>query len=218
MSELYPILAVETSGELCSVALLLGEKNSVELNFIQKHIHSQKLIGMIDALFQTSVTELSDVKSIAVSMGPGSFTGLRIGLSAAKGIAFGNNLPIIPVPTFDAYAFHVGEYLCDGTKFSIVVSANLEEYYFSRYVKKTNGIDIVDQLKLIMKNELKNIIESGEIIYGNVTGLEKIKPVIRPTAKSVGEWAYFYGKDLLTFDYDYLEPNYFKKFIVKVRR
>ena len=98
MNELFPILAVETSGELCSVALLLDEKNFIELNYLQKQIHSQKLIGMIDTVLETAATELRGVKSIAVSMGPGSFTGLRIGLSAVKGIAFGANLPIIPIP------------------------------------------------------------------------------------------------------------------------
>lgn len=218
MNELFPILAVETSGELCSVALLPDEKNFIELNYSQKHIHSQKLIGMIETVLETAATELHGVKSIAVSMGPGSFTGLRIGLSAVKGIAFGANLPIIPVPTFDAFAFHIGKYLPERTNFAIAVSANIEELYFARFIKKQNEIEVLDELKLIGKKDLENILDSGEVVYGNVGGSGRVNPVIAPTAKSIGEWAYLYGKDLLTFDRDYIEPNYFKKFIVKVRR
>ncbi|MEW6701378.1 MAG: tRNA (adenosine(37)-N6)-threonylcarbamoyltransferase complex dimerization subunit type 1 TsaB, partial [Bacteroidota bacterium] len=136
MNETLPILAIETSGDLCSAAVLLGEKNFVELNYLQKHIHSQKLIDIIDAVLKNANVELKQIKSIAVSMGPGSFTGLRIGLSAVKGIAFGAGLPIIPVPTFDAYAFNIARVLPDGSKFIIAINANIDELYFEKFVKK----------------------------------------------------------------------------------
>lgn len=218
MSDLFPILAVETSGELCSVGLLPDAKNYVELNYLQKHIHSQKLIGMIDTVLETGSVKLQSVKSIAVSMGPGSFTGLRIGLSAVKGIAFGANIPLVPVPTFDAFAFQIGRYLPEGSNFSIAVSANIEEFYFAKYLKKQNGFEILNELKLIEKKDFENNLVNGELVYGNVGGTGGANPINGPTAKSIGEWAYLYGKDLLTFNHDYLEPNYFKKFIVKVRK
>lgn len=218
MNDLFPILAVETSGELCSVALLLDKKNFVEMNYLQKHIHSQKLIGMLDILFATSEVKLSEVKSIAVSMGPGSFTGLRIGLSAVKGIAFGGNIPIVPVPTLDAYAFQIGKYFPDKTNFAIAVNASIDELYFSKFGKKGSSIEVLDDLKLIEKKDLENILDSGELVYGNVGLTERVNPVLGPTAKSIGEWAYLYGRDLVTFDHDLIEPNYFKNFIVKVRK
>ena len=218
MNELFPILAVETSGELCSVALLLDEKNFVELNYFQKQIHSKKLIDMIDTVIKISGTELCSIKSLAVSMGPGSFTGLRIGLSTVKGIAFGANLGIVPVPTFDAFALQTGKHLADKTIFTIAISANIEELYFARFIKKNNQIEVVDELRLIEKKELENLVDTGEVIFGNIALPENVDRVSSPTAKAIGEWAYLFGKDLLTYDRDYLEPNYFKKFIVKDRR
>jgi len=215
MTELFPILAIETSGTLCSVALCLDEKNFIELNFLQKHIHSQKLIGMIDTVLKTSDVELNQIKSIAVSMGPGSFTGLRIGLSAAKGIALGAELPIIPVPTFDAFAHQISEFVSDKSRFAIAVGANIEESYFARYVKKGNKVVTLEELKLIEKNNLENLVDPDEHVYGNTTELNMVDG---PSAKAICEWAYLYGQDLLTFDYDYLEPNYFKKFIVRAKR
>jgi len=218
MAELFPILAVETSGTLCSVALCLDEKKFIELNFLQKHIHSQKLIGMIDTVLKTSDVELNKIKSIAVSMGPGSFTGLRIGLSAAKGIALGAALPIIPVPTFDAFAHQIAEFVSDKSRFAIAVGANIEESYFAKYVKKGNKVETLEELKLIEKNNLENLVGPNELVYGNIGKTAILNMVDGPTAKAIGEWAYLYGQDLLTFDYDYLEPNYFKKFIVRAKK
>ncbi|MFA7422004.1 MAG: tRNA (adenosine(37)-N6)-threonylcarbamoyltransferase complex dimerization subunit type 1 TsaB, partial [Melioribacteraceae bacterium] len=109
MNNLFPILAVETTGEMCSVAIHLDQKNFIELNYLEKHIHSQKLINMVDSVLSQADVKLENIKAIAVSMGPGSFTGLRIGLAAVKGLAFGSSLGIIPVPTFDAYALQISE-------------------------------------------------------------------------------------------------------------
>ena len=218
MNDLFPILAVETSGELCSIALLLDGKRHIELNYSDKHIHSQKLMGMIDSVINSSPIELNDLKSIAVSMGPGSFTGLRIGLSAAKGIAFGLNLPIIPVPTFNALAHHAGNYIQEGIKFTIAVSANMEEIYFSRFIRREERAEVLEELKLIEKKDLHALLGKDEIVLGDWGVGKAANTVSAPGAKSIGEWAYLYGKDLLTFEYDYLEPNYFKKFIVKAGR
>lgn len=218
MSELFPILAIETSGELCSVAVLLDDKNFIELNFLQKHIHSEKLIGMIDTVLENSSVEPAQLKGIAVSMGPGSFTGLRIGLAAAKGIAFGLKLPVIPVPTFDAFAYQISGYLIDGMSFSIAVGANIEEVYFAGYIKKDNIVQVDEELKLISRSELDNPVHFSGNIFGNVKPFSHKNKFSAPSAKSIGEWAYIFGRDLLTSDYDYLEPNYFKKFIVKAKK
>lgn len=217
MNKLFPILAVETSGELCSTALLLDEKNFVELNYFQKQIHSEKLIDMVDTVLKNGKVEISQVNSIAVSMGPGSFTGLRIGLSAAKGLGFGAKLPLIPVPTFNAFAYQVSQYLNNGTKFSIAVNANIDELYFAKYIKKENKVEVTDELKLVEKKNFESEIDQKRLCYGNFSAKECLNNVVGPSAYEIGKWAYLFGKDLLTFDYDYLEPNYFKNFIPRVK-
>lgn len=217
MNSLLPILAVETSGELCSVAIMLDDNNFIEFNYLQKHIHSQKLFDMIDSVLKTANLELKQMKSIAVSSGPGSFTGLRIGLSAVKGIAFGAELPVIPVPTFDAAAFHMSSYLNAGTKFSLAYSASNEDYYYAGYVKLETGIEVIEKLKLVDTEFLNNITDGNEIIFGNVKNVKVLNNESGLTASKIGKWAYLFGNDLVTFNYDYLEPNYFKEFIARVK-
>lgn len=218
MNSQLPILAVETSGELCSVAVMLDENIFVELNYLQKHIHSQKLFEMIDSALKTANLELKQVKSIAVSIGPGSFTGLRIGLAAVKGIAFGADLPIIPVPTFDAAAYNIAGYFNKNTKFSLVYSASNDDFYFSKYQKKESGLEILEKLQLIDSQFLQNLIRSEELIYGNAKNVKVLSNEFTLTAAKICKWAYFFGNDLVTFNYDYLEPNYFKEFIVRIKQ
>ena len=215
MNNKFPILAVETSGDNCSVALLFDDHNFVEMNYQQKHIHSQKLIEMIDTVLNNAQIELNRCKAIAVSMGPGSFTGLRIGLSTVKGLAFGANIPIIPVPTFDAYAFHISKYIKSGTKFVIALNANGDEFYFSKYIKRSKNVDVIDNLQLVNKNNLQSLICFDELVYGDSLIDNALNDMLGLTAVKIGKWAYLLGYDLLTSNYDYLEPNYFKKFIVK---
>jgi len=217
MTDIYPILAVETSGELCSVAILPDNKDFVELNYSKRFIHSRKIIEMTDEVMKIAELEVNDLKCIAVSIGPGSFTGLRIGLSAAKGIAFGANLPVISVPTFSAYALHFSNYISEGTPFNIAVKANMDEAYFAKYLTKGTEVITVDELKLVAVSEINNLIGENETVIGNVNIKAVPTEVIFPGAAAIGKWAYLFGKDLLTFQYDYLEPNYFKNFIPKVR-
>lgn len=217
MDNLFPILAVETTGELCSAAILLDEKNYIELNYLQKHIHSQKLIDIIDTVLVNAKVEINRVKSVAISMGPGSFTGLRIGLSAVKGIAFGANLPIIPVPTFDAFAYQLSQNLLDETEFVIAINASIDDFYFAKYKKQKDEIKIIENLRLVEKEHLPKYICEKDFVYGNINYKNILNSLTTPNAQYVGKWAYLFGNDLLTFNYDYLEPNYFKKFIAKVK-
>ena len=218
MAELFPILAVETSGNLCSIAVMLDNKNFIELNYSLKFIHSKKIIDMIDTVLKNADLGTANLKCIAFSMGPGSFTGLRIGLSAVKGIAFGNDLPIIPVPTFKAFAQHISDYLMDGAVFNIAVMANIDEVYFAKYSKCGSEVITVEDLKLVGLSEIENLIKDNEVVIGNVNCKTYSSKLTFPGAAAIGKWAYLFGNDLLTFQYDYLEPNYFKNFIPKVKK
>ena len=102
------ILGIE-SASLTASAALLSEKGLIGEFTVNFHKpHSETLLPMIDSLFSIAGTSLSEVDVIAVSEGPGSFTGLRIGASLAKGLAFGAGKQIVPVPTIDAMAYGTG--------------------------------------------------------------------------------------------------------------
>ncbi|MFU8797212.1 MAG: tRNA (adenosine(37)-N6)-threonylcarbamoyltransferase complex dimerization subunit type 1 TsaB [Gammaproteobacteria bacterium] len=97
------ILALDTSTDACSVALLMGE-TVIEDFIVAPQQHAQLLLPMIDKLLADNPVELD---AIAFGRGPGSFTGLRIAASVTQAIAFSKNLPVIPVSTLHAIAYNV---------------------------------------------------------------------------------------------------------------
>lgn len=218
MKTTFPILAIETSGSLCSVALLLDEKRYHEINISDKHVHSEKLLEMIDSVLKMSGTQIRNISHIAVSNGPGSFTGLRIGLSAAKGLAFGASLPIVPVPTFDALALQISNFISAGEIFGIIKNASVEDVYYSEFQFDGKNVSTIDAVQLIHKNDLNDKAENLKFLFGDKTANLEIREAVGPHAYYIGLWSYLFGKDLLIFDYDYLEPNYLKKFIAKVKK
>jgi len=100
------ILAIETATACCSVALShQGELN--ERSLVGNNIHSQVLLEMVQELLQLASIAVSDLNAVAVGQGPGSFTGLRIGVGVAQGIAYGADCPMIGVSSLDALAITV---------------------------------------------------------------------------------------------------------------
>ncbi len=98
------ILAIETAGMVGSVALV-ADGMCIAENSLQSHLtHSRRLLVGIDQLMEGARLSLADIDAVVVSMGPGSFTGLRIGLSTAKGLIMATEKPLIGVSTLDSLA------------------------------------------------------------------------------------------------------------------
>ena len=101
------ILAIESSGLVASVAVTENNTLLGEYTMNHKKTHSQTLLPMLEELSKMIELDLNSIDAIAVSQGPGSFTGLRIGSATAKGLGLALDKPIIPVPTVDALAFNL---------------------------------------------------------------------------------------------------------------
>ncbi|MBU0472530.1 MAG: tRNA (adenosine(37)-N6)-threonylcarbamoyltransferase complex dimerization subunit type 1 TsaB, partial [Bacteroidetes bacterium] len=215
MQQFKPILSIETSDELCSTAIMLTEDSFAEFNFQKKFVHSEKLMPMISTLLKNADMILDDVGLIAVSMGPGSFTGLRIGLTIAKGLAVGRNIQIIPVPTFDALALQLCSILPNNSSFIIANNANINEIYYAKYKSIGKKYELITETCLLDKSEFNNLHAKGDLFFGNYPLVKNNYKISSPNAITIAKWAYIFGKDLVTFDHDLLEPNYLKNFIVK---
>lgn len=100
------ILGVDSSAMVASVAVVEDGVTKAEYTINNKKTHSQTLLPMLDAISGMLEEELDDVDAIAISAGPGSFTGLRIGSASVKGLAQAWKKPIIPVPTVDGLAYN----------------------------------------------------------------------------------------------------------------
>jgi tRNA threonylcarbamoyladenosine biosynthesis protein TsaB len=101
------LLAIETSTMLGGVAVVGDEGLVVELRVNVKAAHSARLMSELEHALRASGLTLRELDALAVSSGPGSFTGLRIGLSTAKGLSFATGLPVVAVPTLEAFAWEL---------------------------------------------------------------------------------------------------------------
>ncbi len=98
------VLGIETATAVCAVALVEDDVVRAERRYEIPQAHSEKLMECVDDCLKSAGLALSSIDGIAISIGPGSFTGLRIGLSVAKGLAFATDKPVVGVPTLEALA------------------------------------------------------------------------------------------------------------------
>jgi tRNA threonylcarbamoyladenosine biosynthesis protein TsaB len=222
MDSIYPILAIETSDSKCGVCIYFNEEKYFSSSSILKHSHAEKLFELIDSVFSMASISKNELRSIAVSNGPGSFTGLRIGLSAAKGLAQGLSIPIIPVPTFEALALQITGMLPNGTEFIISNKVGRDELYFAKFQIKGNNYIFREELKIVPLFK-PILIPENILVYGNGFGSGSEKPlnfknISAPDPEFVAKWAALFGSDKKTSDIDFIEPNYIKDFIVKEKK
>ena len=157
------ILALESSGLVASVAVWCDGCLTGEFSTNFKKTHSQTLLPMLDDLLKTLGMEPAEFDAIAVSAGPGSFTGLRIGSATAKGLGLALNLPIIEVPTVDGIAYNLfgtDRLICP------LMDAKRQQVYTGLYTFEGDAFKVISPQKAV---DIHEII--GEI---NVLG----KPVV----------------------------------------
>ena len=134
------ILGIETATQVCSVALLEDKTLLGELSINQKNVHAEKLFGLIQQLLANNQLNPKKINAVAISIGPGSFTGLRIGLSAAKGFVFAVNAKLVAVSTLQALAKRAPE---DKKIICTLIGARKGESYYAVYERK--GREIVEK-------------------------------------------------------------------------
>ena len=222
MTDLLPILAIETSDNICGACVYFDDAKYFSSKMLLKHSHSEKLFEVINLVMKQAEIEFSDIKSLAVSAGPGSFTGLRIGMAAAKGIAEASSIPIIPVPTFEALALQVSKYLSEDSSFIIANKVGKDEVYFGKFYIKSNNPIFQQELKIVQNTELINLSDQ-QLIFGNfnrsnLTQKKNLKTISAPDPEFVAKWAALNGDNKEVVDFDYLEPNYLKEFLVKEKK
>lgn len=208
-----PILAIETSDNICGASVYFSAEKYFSSKVSAKYSHSEKLFEVIDSVISISGIHKAEIALIAISEGPGSFTGLRIGMSAVKGLAFGLSIPVIPVPTFEALALQLAS-VYDDEEIIIANKINTEEVYFAKFHLKTNSYIFTEELKILQKNILDSVVGTNKK-FGNAFGTDNITS---PDPEFIAKWAEKFGEKLMTNDIDNLEPHYLKNFIVKEKK
>lgn len=164
------ILAIDSSTYFLSVAVSKNDKIlSSYHRFIGKK-HSSKLFPVINSLLKKSEISLKNLDAIAISIGPGSFTGLRIGVAAVKGFAFGKNIPIVKVPTLDIIA-HNGF----GFKGTIcpILDAKKNNIYSCIYSSNGSGLKRKSGYSLMSINKLLERLKGDILFLGDAIPIYK---------------------------------------------
>ena len=166
------ILGIESSALVASAALLGDEKLIAEYTVNNALTHSQTLMPMIDAVFESARIDISAVDAIAISRGPGSFTGLRIGSATAKGLGLALDKPLIEVPTLEAMAY--GSYGMTDRIICPIMDARRSEVSYGAYCFEEDTSCTGPEKKYIMKTVLE---EGAQPVEGLV---EKLNLLGRP--------------------------------------
>jgi tRNA threonylcarbamoyladenosine biosynthesis protein TsaB len=123
------VLGIETATSVCGAAIVDAGRVISSRSVMSQQVHSERLIGLID----DCARDTGPAGAVAVSIGPGSFTGLRIGLSVAKGIAYAASIPLVAVPTLGALAFRAAQAPGAGSVIAAMIDARRDEVYTAVY-------------------------------------------------------------------------------------
>ncbi len=170
------ILAIESSSLVASVALVEDGVTMAEYTANFKKTHSQTLLPMIDSMVELLGTDLAEIDAIAVSGGPGSFTGLRIGSATAKGLGLALNKPLIHVPTVDGTAYNLY-----GAKGLIcpIMDARRNQVYTGIYRFEQDFEILMEQDALDMNELIEKLNEMGERVIFLGDGVPVHEKLIR---------------------------------------
>ena len=214
------ILNIETTTTNCSVSLSFdGETLVLKEDYNINYSHAERLHVYIDAVLKEANIEPSQLNAIAVSKGPGSYTGLRIGVSAAKGICYALNKPLISISTLKALAHQVQ--INEGVIVPMLDARRLEVY---SAIFDTSYNQIRDtQAQVLDETSFISYLNKDKVTFiGN--GVAKTKELIShsnaifiddklPSANEMSQLAYAKYKKNDIEDVAYFEPYYLKDFV-----
>jgi len=172
------ILAIESSGLVASCAIVTEDTMLAEYTVNFKKTHSQTLLPMVEEIVSMVGIELKEIDAIAVSAGPGSFTGLRIGSATAKGLGLALNKPIIPVPTTQGIAANL--YGAEGI-ICPLMDARRNQVYTGLYrYNNKDGFSIVeDQMAVLVDEIIEKVNALGEPVTYLGDGVEAFANILK---------------------------------------
>ena len=227
------IICLETATNLCSVALCDSAGVISVLESDESKSHASLLTVFIQEILRNNGITAQELDGVAVSKGPGSYTGLRIGVSVAKGIAYGASIPLIGVETTLSmfYGIISGKYFSTGpernTLFCPMLDARRMEVYYAIYDAEGNRIRTISA-EVITKDTFAGYPESQKIIFFGDGALKCRDVIDRVNATFATEFmmsaSYMYQPVFMAFnnhnyeDVAYFEPLYLKDFITSKPR
>ncbi len=222
MEQVIYILHLETSTKVCSVALSKnGEFVALKESIDEQYAHGEKLMGYIQDTLDQGGIKVADLHAISVASGPGSYTGLRIGVSTAKGICYGLNIPFIAVDSLTSMAIIAREKYPSAKLLPLIDARRMEVYsaLFSEnnYLIKPISADVIEASTY---QEFEPFVVFGD-------GAEKLVSIwghrqltwdlaLHPSAKGQIALAFEKYQQSLFENLAYFEPYYLKDFVTTI--
>lgn len=160
------LLGIESSGTTCGVGVSINNRLMKQISVDGKNVHSEKLPIFVQSIFSDLKIEIVVLSGIVLSAGPGSFTGLRIGYSFAKGIAHHSRIPIIEVPALDVWAYQIGQ---QDSKIMAVIDAYRNEIFYSIYEWNQKQFVRISDYSIVNIQDIAERITRPTLITGVIT-------------------------------------------------
>ncbi len=221
------ILHIESSTLTCSVAIAVdGKTVSLKETHDQSYAHSEKLVVFIDEAIKKAELKPADLDAVCVAKGPGSYTGLRIGVSAAKGLCFGLQIPLISVGSLTSMAhwahFHYNDKLEDFKLLVPMIDARRMEVYAQQFYADLNPASAVEAV-IVDEESFAEELATGKVVFFG-DGAEKCTsllssnnavfiPDFHPSARGMITLAESKFRAKEFEDVAYFEPYYLKDFV-----
>ncbi|MGR3300988.1 MAG: tRNA (adenosine(37)-N6)-threonylcarbamoyltransferase complex dimerization subunit type 1 TsaB [Candidatus Scalindua sp.] len=158
------VVGIETSGSIGSVAVCDGSTVVGRQTFGKASNHGKEIVSSLAAVFNEIKWKPEDIDLIAVSIGPGSYTGLRIGITCAKTLAYGLGKPVIDVPTMDVLVRNIKD---DVKHICPVIDAKRKRVYACIYDRNNNKNKRITDFLFITPEELRDILPESTLIFGD---------------------------------------------------
>jgi len=215
------ILSIETATKVCSVALHReGELLGFQELFLEKS-HSTHLAVMIEQLLSNCQVSVKDLKAVAISKGPGSYTGLRIGVATAKGLCYALDIPLISVNTLEGMTHQLRFTPLDVAYYCPMIDARRMEVY-CLIINRAFEVASETKAVVVVEDSFSEWLQKGRVLFfGN--GANKCRPLIegpnsvfmpnlKASATSLGSIASAKFEMGKFEDLSYFEPYYLKEF------
>lgn len=218
------LLSVETSTGVCSVALNESGKPVIDREIRIPQSHASKLAPLIEEVMHTSGRKMKEIAAVAITSGPGSYTGLRIGTSMAKALCYSLNVPLISVGTLDVMAYQVNKANSDRSFLCPMIDARRMEVYCQVVDADLSVRQSVEAKIIDTESFLEFLTIKKTIFFGD--GAWKCRDVIQhenaffmedvfPSASALGEMAYLKFQAKKFEDVVRVEPFYLKDFLIR---
>jgi tRNA threonylcarbamoyladenosine biosynthesis protein TsaB len=225
------LLAIETATDVCSVALLDGGRPVGLAEVLRPRAHAALLAPLIRDVLAQAERSVGDLTAIAVSAGPGSYTGLRIGASTAKGLAYVNGAALVAVPSLEALAFGAQDVLAEDDLLVAAFQSRRDEVYAAAFRRTPDGLALVADTAAVEVGDLAGWLpehagtlwiagEAGAVVADAVGSAARLLDAgrFRPSAAHVGALGAAKLAAGATVDVAAFEPEYLKDFVAKRAR